>query len=93
MTFAKSSAKQRAGGHKNFTVIGVNLSLASLGFASQRLLLSSSALTAVLGVCSANISTTWREDACFGNSIVYRNHKVCDGFASLYDGSPSYIEL
>ena len=28
-----------------------------------------------------------------GNSIVYRNHKVCDGFASLYDGSPSYIEL
>ena len=29
----------------------------------------------------------------FGNSIVYRNHKVCDGFASLYDGSPSYIEL
>ena len=31
--------------------------------------------------------------SCMGNSIVYRNHKVCDGFASLYDGSPSYIEL
>ena len=28
-----------------------------------------------------------------GNSIVYRNRKVCDGFASSYDGSPSYIEL
>ena len=29
----------------------------------------------------------------FGNSIVYRNHKVCDGLASLYDGVPSYIVL
>ena len=28
-----------------------------------------------------------------GNSIVYRNHKVCDGLASLYDGVPSYIVL
>ena len=28
-----------------------------------------------------------------GNSIVYRNHKVCDGSASLYDGVPSYIVL
>ena len=27
------------------------------------------------------------------NSIVYRNHKVCDGLASLYDGVPSYIVL
>ena len=41
------------------------LGLASQRFslASQRLLLSSSALTAVLGVCSANISTR-KEDAC-----------------------------
>ena len=29
MTFAKSSAKQTKGGHKNFTVIGVNLSVGS----------------------------------------------------------------
>ena len=28
-----------------------------------------------------------------GNSIVYRNHKDCDGLASLYDGSPSHIVL
>ena len=28
-----------------------------------------------------------------GNSIVYRNNKVCDGLASLYDGVPSYIVL
>ena len=28
-----------------------------------------------------------------GNSIVYRNHKVCDGLASLCDGVPSYILL
>ena len=28
-----------------------------------------------------------------GNSIVYRNHKVCDGLASLYDGVPSYFVL
>ena len=28
-----------------------------------------------------------------GNSIVYRNHKNCDGFASLCDGVPSYIVL
>ena len=31
--------------------------------------------------------------AKYGNSIVYRNHKVCDGSASLYDGVPSYIVL
>ena len=28
-----------------------------------------------------------------GNSIVYRNHKDCDGYASLYDGSPSHMVL
>ena len=47
----------------------------------------------MMGLVEVNLSTNGGGFCPAGNSIVYRNHKVCDGLASLYDGVPSYIVL